>query len=310
VLSYPLKSESAIHPIDLNVLLRECEMEFKEFLGPSINTRFTLTAGVPNIEGQKDQLRQLLFIFLSNAKKAMPYGGQLLIHTEEVARPDTAEFQGLLHPSYVLLSVSDSGKGIPPETQKKIKQLFSDPGKSLNTSSQAGLAQAKTILDTHQANLLFYSQVVRGTSFKMYFPVNKNEVITMSKPGSSKGTETLLFVEDDSMIRQIYTKFLRQRGYHVLEARHGREAFDVYENYTGSIHLMVTDVVMPELNGRQLVDLVSSRSPQLKILYISGFTKDAIVQRGILKADTPFLEKPFGREELALRVRQILDNAV
>jgi two-component system, cell cycle sensor histidine kinase and response regulator CckA len=307
--SSPPTTATSIDKIDLNAFLRDYESEFKEFLGASINSRYSLTAGIPDIHGDKEQLRTLLYIFLSNAKKAMSYGGQLLIHTEEVAMPDIVGFYQSPSTSYVLLSVSDSGKGIAPEAQTKIKQLFSGQY-PLAPQIPSGLVQAKTILDTHRAKLLFYSQVVRGTSFKMYFPLNKSEVSPASLPHPSKGTETLLFVEDDAMIRHIYTKFLRQRGYHVLEAQHGKEAFDVYENYSGSIHLMVTDVVMPELNGRQLVDLVSSRSPHLKVLYISGFTKDAIVQRGILKADTPFLEKPFGREELALRVRQLLDSPV
>jgi DNA-binding NtrC family response regulator len=122
-----------------------------------------------------------------------------------------------------------------------------------------------------------------------------------------KGMETLLFVEDDVMTRHIYSKYLRQRGYTVLEAEHGKKAFEVYEDNQDFIQLMVTDVVMPELNGRQLADLVSERHPDLKVLYISGFTKEVILQRGILEAHMPFLEKPFGREELELRIRQVLD---
>jgi len=123
-----------------------------------------------------------------------------------------------------------------------------------------------------------------------------------------KGKETLLFVEDDVMIRRIYSNFLRQRGYTVLEAEHGRKAFEMYEDNKDVIQLLVTDVVMPELNGRQLADLVSIHHPDLKVLYISGFTKESILQRGILEAHMPYLEKPFGREELALRIRQILDT--
>jgi two-component system cell cycle sensor histidine kinase/response regulator CckA len=123
-------------------------------------------------------------------------------------------------------------------------------------------------------------------------------------------TETILFVEDDVVARRIYSKFLRQRGYHVIEAGHGREAFDVYETYKDIIQLIITDMVMPGLNGRQWVDLISLHSPPPKVLYISGFTRDAIVQRGFLRPETPFLEKPFGREELAFRIRQILDPPV
>jgi two-component system, cell cycle sensor histidine kinase and response regulator CckA len=298
-------SPLVLQRMSLNGLLKECEAEFKEFLGPTINLRYSLTAGIPDIDGDREQLRQLLSIFLSNAKKAMPYGGQLLLQTQDVPPPDTEPFSSDPFSSYVILSISDSGKGISPEYQAKIQQLFLDKHPPIGVLP--GLTNAKTILDAHQARLLFYSQVIRGTSFKIYFPIQKKELHPLPATGPSKGTETLLFVEDDRMIRHIYTKFLRQRGYNVLEAQHGKEAFDVYERYTGHIHLMITDVVMPELNGRQLVELVTSRHPHLKVLYISGFTKDAILQRGILKADVPFLEKPFGREELALRIRQLLD---
>lgn len=122
-----------------------------------------------------------------------------------------------------------------------------------------------------------------------------------------KEIETLLFVEDDVVTRRVYSSYLRQRGYIVLEAQHGREAFDVYEDNKDLVQLIVTDMVMPGLNGRQWVDLISLHRPHLKVLYISGFTRASIIQRGILGAETPFLEKPFGREELALRVRQLLD---
>ncbi|SRR5258708_2816133 len=298
--SYLLKN------VDLNMFLEEHFQAFKDFLGSSVNLRYSLASKAPFIEGDLDELARLLDIFLSNAKKAMPHGGQLLIQTREVVMPDTDAFPGRPSSTYLMLAISDSGNGVPPASQLRIQQLFSgrwQPGGGMLT----GLVKAKAILDSHRAHLLMYSQTVRGTSFKIYFPLKKGQEPQASPSMASKGTETLLFVEDDAMIRNIYTKFLRQRGYHVLEAQDGKEAFHVYESYKGHIHLMVTDVVMPELNGRQLVDMLSHRHPQPKVLYISGFTKDAIVQRGILKANMPFLEKPFGREELALRIRQLLD---
>src|SRR5581483_1962466 len=134
-----------------------------------------------------------------------------------------------------------------------------------------GLTKAKKILDRYDAKLLFYSQTIRGTTFKCYFPIVSGVHTDVAAPPVPKGTETVLFVEDDPMTRHIYTKYLRQRGYQVLEAQHGKEAFDVCERYAGRIHLIVTDIVMPELNGRQLVDLVSIHQPRLKVLYISGF---------------------------------------
>jgi two-component system cell cycle sensor histidine kinase/response regulator CckA len=293
--------------VDLNGLLQDHEENYKLILGPSINLRYSLASNPTPIEGDIEPLEQLIEIFLVNAKKAMPHGGQLLIQTREVVMPDTEGFSnGPASTSYLMLAISDSGNGLLPEIQTKIQHLFSGrwhPGAGILPD----LVKAKTILDQHHARLLMYSQTVRGTSFKIYFPLKKQQDIRIN-PTAPKGTETLLFVEDDPIIRNIYIKFLRQRGYNVLEAQHGKEAYNVYESYKGNIHLMVTDVVMPELNGRQLVDMVSVRHPRPKVLYISGFTKDAIVQRGILKADMPFLEKPFGREELALRIRQLLDT--
>jgi two-component system cell cycle sensor histidine kinase/response regulator CckA len=294
--------------VDLNSFLLERQAHFKSSLGPSINLRYSLASSAPPIAGDIEQLESVLDVFLSNAKKAMPHGGQLLIQTREVIMPENEAFPKSNTSSYLMLAISDSGNGIPAEFQNRIHELLAGEWRPM-TGALSGLAKAKAILDRHQARILMYSLTVRGTSFKIYFPLNKNlEMSRFPSTPAPKGTETLLFVEDDSLIRHLYTKYLRQRGYHVLEAQHGKEAFEVYENFKGHIHLMVTDVVMPELNGRQLVDMVSLNHPPPKVLYISGFTKDAIVQRGILKADMPFLEKPFGREELAMRIRQLLDT--
>jgi two-component system cell cycle sensor histidine kinase/response regulator CckA len=294
--------------IDLNAFLLNNDKDFRSFLGPTINLRYSLASNTPEILVDKDQFKQLMAIFLSNARKAMPNGGQLLLQTKDVVLPEPdSPFPSGTPAPYLMMAISDTGNGIHTEVQGRIQQLFSGRWRPKG-GYFPGLTRAKDILDAHRAKLLFYSQIIRGTTFKIYFPVSgSGERDRVAVPAIPKGTETLLFVEDDPMMRHIYTKYLRQRGYNVLEAEHGKEAFHVYENYAGHIHLMITDVVMPELNGRQLVDLMQMHYPELKVLYISGFTKDAIVQRGILKADMPFLEKPFGREELALRVRQMLD---
>jgi two-component system, cell cycle sensor histidine kinase and response regulator CckA len=304
----PMPSQIIFQKVDLNSFLQAQEPVFRDLLGPSVNLRYSLATNAPEISANPELLTELISIFLSNSKKAMPLGGQLLLQTREVTMPESETFPGGAATSYLMLAISDSGEGVPPETQMRIQQLFAGRWRPQGRF-MPGLVRAKAILDAHHARLLLFSQMIRATTFKLYFPIKKSDSATpTSSPSVAKGTETLLFVEDDAMIRQIYTKYLRQRGYNVLEAQHGKEAFGVYENYTGHIDLMITDVVMPELNGRQLVDLVSLRHPQLKVLYISGFTKDAIVQRGILGAEMPFLEKPFGREELALRIRQLLDS--
>lgn len=296
-----------LQKMDLNEFLSASETEFKKLLGHSINLRYSLRPNAPQIDANQELLRELMAIFLANAKKSMPHGGQLLLQTSEVVLPATeTPFPEGQAGSNLMLAISDSGNGMPTETLTKTQQLFTNQW-SPQGRFFLGLKRAKEILDIHNARVLPFSQMIRGTTFKIYFPLQKSGGNSATPVSSTRGTETLLFVEDDAMIRHIYTRYLRQRGYNVLEAQHGKEAFDVYENYQGHIHMMITDVVMPELNGRQLGELVSMRHPQLKVLYISGFTRDAILQRGILRADMPFLEKPFGREELAMRVRQLLD---
>jgi two-component system, cell cycle sensor histidine kinase and response regulator CckA len=245
---------------DLNAFLQKHENHFREILGPTINLRYSFAGNASEIEADHSSLLRLLDIFLSNAKKAMPHGGQLLLQTREVVMPETEGFQSGSSGSFLMLAISDSGNGIPAEMQIKIQQLFSGRWRPQG-GFLPSLLEAKDILHRHRARLLLYSQMIRGTSFKIYFPLKKTDAIHPAPAVPTKGTETLLFVEDDAVVRHIYTKFLRQRGYHVLEAEHGKKAFDVYENYAGHIHLMITDVVMPELNGRQLVDLVSLRRP-------------------------------------------------
>jgi len=294
--------------INLNQFLADHDKAFREVIGPTVNLRYSLGPNVPLIEAESGPLLELLTIFLSNAKKAMPNGGQLLVQTSQVAlsEPESPVFSSPTN-DCLMLAISDSGQGIHPETQTRIQQLFAGRWRPKGEYF-SGLSHAKEILDTLQAKLLFYSQLFRGTTFKIYFPLHEADIKMPAPVSADRGTETLLFVEDDHLMRHIHTRFLRRRGYNVLEAEHGKEAIRLYEHHAPEIKLMITDVVMPELNGRQLVDLVSMQQPQLKVLYISGFTKDSIVQRGILKADMPFLEKPFGREELALRVRQLLDS--
>lgn len=298
------------HPVleqlDLNTFLSGREKEFRELLGSSINLRCSLSLNAPHIEASPSLLAELLNIFLKNARKAMPHGGQLLLQTAEVVLSDAADSNESTSRAYLMLALSDSGNGMPAETLSKIQSLFNGHWRPQGRFFHS-LARAKDILDLHNAHVIPFSQMIRGTTFKIYFPLREHSGLRATPAGSSRGTETLLFVEDDAMIRNIYIRYLRQHGYNVLEAQHGKEAFEVYENYKGPIHMMVTDVVMPELNGRQLGDLFLMRHPQLKVLYISGFTRDAILQRGILSPDMPFLEKPFGREELAMRVRQMLD---
>jgi CheY-like chemotaxis protein len=242
----------------------------------------------------------------------MPQGGKLIIETsnvyidEEYDRQHISEEPGW----YVMLVVSDTGCGMDSPTQKRIFEPFFTT-KEVGKGTGLGLSTVYGIVRQSGGNIWVYSEVGQGTTFKIYLPrtdsVVENPEVNSGHDESPVGTETVLLVEDEEMVRDMAHEILRMSGYQVLEAKHGDEALNVCELHNGPIHLMLTDVVMPQMNGRQLAERLVPMRPEMRVLYMSGYTDDAIVHHGVLDDGMAFIEKPFTPNALTRKVREALD---
>ena len=251
-----------------------------------------------------------------NARDAMPRGGQLTIETSEVTLDEdhAAEHADMKPGRYVLLAVSDTGAGMDRATQARIFDPFFTT-KELGKGTGLGLATVFGIVRQSGGAILVYSEVGAGTTFKIYFPALAGEradvapVSRRSDASALRGTETVLLVEDEDGVRAVAHRILERRGYHVLQAQNGQDALRIAKEETGAIHLLLTDVVMPRLGGRELAEQLSAVRPEMKVLYMSGYTDDAVVRHGILESTIDFIQKPITPEPLARKVREVLEAA-
>jgi CheY-like chemotaxis protein len=212
-----------------------------------------------------------------------------------------------------MLAVSDNGCGMDATTQTHIFEPFFTT-KEVGKGTGLGLATVYGIVKQSEGTIWLYSEVGRGTSFKIYLPCAEASMTEVDVEADDRelmqGTETVLLVEDEDVVREMATEILRESGYRVLEAKHGPEAILLQRQHSGTIHLMLTDVVMPHMSGRQLAEQLTPLRRDMKVLYMSGYTDDAIVHHGVLEEGTAFIGKPFTPNALARKVREILDVAV
>jgi CheY-like chemotaxis protein len=258
------------------------------------------------------QLSQIIMNLAVNARDAMPQGGKLTIETdnvtldEEYARHHISVIPG----EYVLMSVSDTGAGMDADTQRHIFEPFFTT-KEVGQGTGLGLATVYGIVKQSGGNIWVYSEEGVGTTFKTYFPrVMEQRVVedtTNNSEELSKGTETILLVEDEEMVRSLTHQILEECGYTVLEAHNGVEALSICVEHNCQIDLLMTDVVMPQMGGREVAEKLAHKYPQMKILFTSGYTDDAVVRHGVIEAGTNFIQKPFALDALAHKVREILD---
>jgi CheY-like chemotaxis protein len=242
----------------------------------------------------------------------MPEGGKLTIETSNVVLDEdyASTHQSVVPGFYTLLAVSDTGCGMDSETQSRIFEPFfttKNPGKGTGL----GLSMVYGIVKQSGGSIWAYSEPNQGSTFKIYLPALQDEQEPDENEGLpeqlAQGSETVLVVEDESAVRSFTSMVLKRSGYQVIEASDGEEALSLSRGHGGEIQLLVTDMVMPGMGGRQVAEALEPLRPAMRVLYVSGYTEHAIAKRGSLGSDLPFLQKPFTMEALLRKVRQVLD---
>lgn len=300
--------------LDLNLVVSDLEKMVRRLIGEDIDLLAITDPRLGQVKADPGQLEQVLLNLIVNSRDAMPSGGKLTIETANaILSADYALSHGAPGGPYVMLAVSDTGSGMDAELQNHVFEPFFTtkvPGKGTGL----GLATVYGIVKQSDGHIWLYSEVGKGTCFKIYLPrvdeIVEDQVNTGGLRFVPKGTETLLLVEDEDQVREIVKAILEQQGYDVLTAANGEEALKIAELHGSKLHLLLTDLVMPQMSGRELAEQLSTTLPNLKVLYMSGYTDDAIVRHGLLDASLSFIQKPFDAATAARKVREVLDSGV
>ncbi|HEX9582178.1 MAG TPA: response regulator [Gemmatimonadales bacterium] len=297
--------------LNLNALVQDLEKMLRRVVGEDVEIHLSPAPGLGNVRADPGQLQQVAMNLVVNARDAMPTGGKLLIETQNAdLSPQYAELHQPVEPGpYVMLAVTDTGVGIDPQTRARIfEPFFSTKERAKGTG--LGLSTVYGIVKQSGGYVWVYSEVGKGTAFKVYLPrvdAPADAAARAAEPGENlTGTETILLAEDDVTLRRLTRTILEKLGYSVLAGAHAAEALELAQVHAGEIHLLVTDVVMPGASGRELARRLAATRPDAKVLYVSGYTDEAIVRHGMLEPGLQFLQKPFTPSALARRVREVL----
>ncbi len=299
--------------LNLNTVVKNMEKMLGRLIGEDVELKFSLAANLGLTRADPGQIEQVIMNLAVNARDAMPQGGQLTISTENVSLDRTYIRKHVVTTPgpHVMLGVSDTGCGMDEETQRHIFEPFFTT-KEHGRGTGLGLAMVYGIVKQSGGNIWVYSEPGKGTTFKIYLP-RVEEVVAEPQPREAsrlhhRGSETVLVVEDDEAVRTLVQGVLRSNGYTVLTASDPEEASALCQRHQGPIHLLLSDVIMPKTSGRRLYEHLAFIRPDMKVLYMSGYTDDAIVHHGVLEKGIPFLQKPFTPEGLARKVREVLDR--
>ncbi len=312
LLAFSRQQVLAPRVVDLNEIMVDSERMLRRLIGEDIEFETHYARSVSRVKLDPGQIDQVLLNLVINARDAMPNGGKLTIETRDVTldEPYTDEHFGVISGAHVMLAVSDTGIGMDKQTQARIFEPFFTT-KDLGKGTGLGLSTVFGIVKQSSGHIWVYSEPGGGTTFKVYFPVTdavEPEPVEPAVLGSLDGTETILLVEDQEDVRRVAHAILRRQGYHVIEARNAGEALLTCERHPRTIHLLLTDVVMPQLSGRELAERLVAMRPDMKVLYMSGYTENVIVHHGILDSGIAYLQKPIVPDMLARRVREVLDS--
>ncbi|MBI3483637.1 MAG: PAS domain S-box protein, partial [Acidobacteria bacterium] len=315
LMAFSRKQVVAPKILNLNAVVSDTDKMLRRLIREDVHLVTVLSPSLGNVKADPGQIEQILMNLAVNARDAMPHGGKLTLETRSVGLDhEYANTHAAVPPGdYVLLAVTDSGTGMDEATKAHIFEPFFTT-KEMGRGTGLGLATVYGIVKQCGGFIWVYSEPGQGTTFKIYFPrvheSAKEAAAAPHTPIAQQGTETVLVVEDEVALRELACEFLQLSGFVPLEARTPVEAIQIAERHKGPIHLVLTDVVMPGMGGRELAGKVKQQRPKIKVLYMSGYPDQAIFQHGVLERGVAFLPKPFSRYDLVRIVREILDRAV
>ena len=300
--------------VNLSEIVGGLENMLRRLIGEDVELTVTRSAENDKIMVDPGQMEQVIVNLAVNARDAMPKGGKLTLETSEVVLDEgyAADHVGVKRGPHVMLAVSDTGVGMDRAVQARMFEPFFTT-KEVGKGTGLGLATVFGIVRQSGGTIGVYSESGKGTVFKIYFPSASGAVArristSPAENRSVRGSETILVVEDDERVRVLACTILRKYGYHVLEAQSGGDAFLLCEQHTATIHLLLTDVVMPRMSGRELAERLLLVRPKMKVIYMSGYTNDSVVRHGILDSTIAFVQKPITPAILARKVRDALSS--
>jgi CheY-like chemotaxis protein len=302
--------------LDLNSLLTNVDEMLRRMIGEDIELATHLPSGLGRVKADPGQIEQVIMNLAVNARDAMPQGGQLTLEAANVELDSryASSHESVLPGHYVMIAMSDTGIGMDAETQVHIFEPFFTT-KEQGKGTGLGLATVYGIVKQSGGSIRVYSEPGKGTTFKVYLP-RIDQAVEVIAPTNvpvdeqlSRGSETILLAEDEEAVRSLVRGVLESTGYQVLETKGANDALEVGERHRKHIHLLLTDVVMPQMSGAELVKHLAPLHPETKVLYMSGYADHAVVRHGLLDPSTAFLQKPFTPDALALKVREVLDGA-
>jgi signal transduction histidine kinase len=298
--------------LDLNEIVNGMDKMLRRLIGENIELNIVLGKQIGRMKADGGQVGQVLMNLVVNARDAMPNGGKLLIETQNATLDENYAriHKDVISGDYVMLAVSDTGTGMTDEVKAHMFEAFFTT-KPMGKGTGLGLATCQTIVKQCGGHIGLYSEMGKGTTFKIYFPKVHQRldlVVPSAQPEAlPRGTETVLLVEDDPSVRQLARIVLETQGYHVLQAINGQDALRVAREYTGTIRLVVTDVIMPQMGGKIMSEWLKTAYPSLKVLFTSGYTDEMVIRHGVLELGVTFLQKPYTPATLVRKVREMLD---
>jgi PAS domain S-box-containing protein len=310
LLTFSRKHVLPAQPLHLNAVLADMEPMLRRLIGEDVEL---LTLPEPDlgwVQADMGQIQQVIVNLVVNARDAMPQGGTLLLQTTNVVLPVRPGETPLPGGPFVRLTVSDTGQGMTPEVRSHLFEPFFTT-KEVGKGTGLGLSTSYGIIKQSGGFIEVQSEVGQGTTFQIFLPrvtgPKPSTTVVRPEDESPRGSETILLVEDEDLVRALTLRVLRQLGYTILSAARGEDALRLGTEHAGTIHLLLTDVVMPQMSGREVAERLLPLRPGMKVLYLSGYTDDAMVQHGVRESGMAFLAKPFTPAVLARKVREVLD---
>jgi signal transduction histidine kinase/CheY-like chemotaxis protein/HAMP domain-containing protein len=312
LLAFARKQTLEMKPLDLNSVILGLEKMLRRTLRENVQLEAHLSPNIRSMEGDVGQIEQIILNLAVNAQDAMPEGGALIVETADIVLDEAyaLDHEDVTAGPYILMAVGDTGAGMDKQTLDRIFDPFFTT-KELGRGTGLGLSTVYGIVKQHGGHITVYSEVGMGTTFRVYFPRSSRTTATTEEQSIERpvrGSETVLIVEDQEQMRAVTCSMLARYGYQVLQAADAETALNLEASHDGPIHLLVTDVVMPGMNGKELCERLLSRRRGVKALYMSGYTTNEIGRHGVLDPAVNFIQKPFSLTGFTSKVREVLDQ--